>query len=160
MKRDNTLAKRIATLSPEKRALLEARLKKNNSAKIQLTIPVRQNHAPAPLSFAQQRLWFLDQLEPESSAYNIPAALRLSGHLDISALEQSFNEIIRRHEALRTSFALHEDQAMQIIATPAPLDLPLVDLSHLPLCEAEAEAQRHATEEAQRPFDLARGPLL
>ncbi|MGB7925177.1 MAG: amino acid adenylation domain-containing protein, partial [Pyrinomonadaceae bacterium] len=113
-----------------------------------------------PTSFAQQRLWFIDQLEGESSAYNRPAALRFKGALDVSALEQSFNEIIRRHEILRTTFALVDDQPVQLIAPELRLSLKTTDLSALPPAEREATAGRLTKEEAQRPFDLARGPLL
>src|SRR5947207_1080349 len=113
-----------------------------------------------PLSFAQQRLWFLEQWEPGSPFYNIPLALRLTGPLQLSVLEQSLNELLRRHEALRTSFALREGQPVQLIAAADRRPLPLVDLSALPQAECEAQAQYLVTEEAQRPFALARGPLL
>jgi len=113
-----------------------------------------------PMSFAQQRLWFLDQLEPGSAAYNIPAAIHLTGPLNMAALEQSLNEIVQRHEVLRTTFAIVEGQPVQVIAPTLTLTLPVVDPSNLPETEREAEARRLATEEARRPFDLARGPLL
>ncbi len=115
-----------------------------------------------PLSFAQQRLWFLDQLEPNSSLYNIPRAVRLAGRLNVTALERSLDEIVRRHEALRTIFAYADGSPVQVIA-PAPVTtaaLPLVDLSELPKSEREAQTQRLATEEAQCPFDLSQGPLM
>jgi hypothetical protein len=104
-----------------------------------------------PLSFAQQRLWFLDQMGPGSSTYNISAARRLRGALNMAALEQSLNEIVRRHEALRTTFATAEGQ---------PIQITMVDLRNLPKIEREAKAHRSTIEEAQRPFDLAQGPLL
>ncbi|MBD2741475.1 non-ribosomal peptide synthetase [Coleofasciculus sp. FACHB-1120] len=113
-----------------------------------------------PLSFAQQRLWFLDQLNPGDSAYNIPAAVRLVGALNIVALEQSFQEIIQRHEALRTIFATVEGQPVQVIIPSATFKLPVIDLRQLPPSEREAEVLRLATEEAQRPFDLTQLPLL
>jgi len=113
-----------------------------------------------PLSFAQQRLWFLDQLKPGNSTYNIPAAMRLRGPLNVAALEQSLNEIVRRHEALRTTFASVEGQPIQIISPPEPFTLSIADLRQLPETEREPEARRLATEEARRPFDLAQGPLL
>ncbi|HOR01623.1 MAG TPA: condensation domain-containing protein, partial [Anaerolineae bacterium] len=112
-----------------------------------------------PLSFAQQRLWFLDQLEPGTASYNVPDRLRLRGALDVTALERSLNEVVRRHEVLRTTFPTVDGRPAQAI-TPAPaLALPLIDLQHLPGAEREAEAARLAAEEAARPFDLARGPL-
>ena len=113
-----------------------------------------------PMSFAQQRLWFLDQLEPGNSVYNIPAAMCLRGALNGAALEQSLNEIVRRHEALRTTFSVMEGQPVQVIAPGLALTLPVVDLGNLLETEREAEAQRLTIEEAQRPFDLAQGPLL
>ncbi|NLG50391.1 MAG: non-ribosomal peptide synthetase, partial [Chloroflexi bacterium] len=113
-----------------------------------------------PASYAQQRLWFLDQFEPGSPFYNIPAAVRLSGRLDVAALERTFAEIVRRHETLRTTFDTVEGQPVQVIALEAPFSMPLTDLSHLPAEEREAEALRLAAEEARRPFDLTRGPLL
>jgi amino acid adenylation domain-containing protein len=113
-----------------------------------------------PLSYAQQRLWFIHQLEPDSPAYNIPLAVRLTGHLDPSALARSLSEIVRRHEALRTTFSLHDARPYQLIHPPAPIELPLTDLSALPGAEREQAAQRIAEEEARLPFDLGRGPLL
>jgi amino acid adenylation domain-containing protein len=113
-----------------------------------------------PLSFAQQRLWFLDQLEPDSSTYSMAFALRLSGGLDVDALEQSFGEIVRRHEVLRTSFATVDGQPVQIISAEASLHLGVQELSRLPEEERESVARRLAVEEAGQPFDLSTGPLL
>ncbi len=113
-----------------------------------------------PLSFAQQRLWFIDQLDPGNSVYNFPAAVRLKGPLNVVALKQSLNEIVRRHETLRTTFAIVDGRPVQIIAPALTLTLPIVDLRELPETEREAEVQRLATNEAQRPFDLAQGPLV
>ena len=113
-----------------------------------------------PLSFAQERLWFLDQLEPESAAYNIPRAVSLTGSLQISALEQSVNEIVRRHEALRTSFVDVGGQPAQQIAAELELGLPLIDLQRLSTDEQQEQAARLAREEARRPFDLRHAPLL
>ncbi|HEX8853029.1 MAG TPA: amino acid adenylation domain-containing protein, partial [Pyrinomonadaceae bacterium] len=113
-----------------------------------------------PLSFAQQRLWFLDQLEPESAAYNMPAALYLRGHLDVSTLEQCVRHIVNRHEALRTVFPSVKGRPVQVVEPPLLWQLTLVDLSDIAETERESEALRLAVEEAHRPFDLARGPLL
>ncbi|TSC26813.1 amino acid adenylation domain-containing protein, partial [Corallococcus sp. Z5C101001] len=113
-----------------------------------------------PLSFAQQRLWFLNQLEPDSAFYNLPLPVRLEGTLDISALERAFTELVRRHESLRTTFPMREGQPAQVIQPATALSLPVVDLSGQPEDVREAEAQRQANEEAQRPFHLANGPLL
>ncbi|MFL6199517.1 MAG: amino acid adenylation domain-containing protein [Thermoanaerobaculia bacterium] len=111
-----------------------------------------------PLSFAQERLWFLDQLEPGSAAYNIPGALRVEGDLDRPALLRSLREIVRRHEVLRTSFPAAEGEPCQAIASSWEIDLPLVDLSGL--AGREAAARELIARESLRPFDLARGPLL
>src|SRR5215813_12339899 len=113
-----------------------------------------------PLSFAQQRLWFLHLLDPQSSAYNMPFALRLAGQLDIPALERALNEIVRRHEVLRTTFDALDGEPVQLIATTQPLDLPLTDLSDLTAEQREAETRRLVEEVALRPFDFARGPML
>jgi amino acid adenylation domain-containing protein len=113
-----------------------------------------------PLSFAQQRLWFLDQLEAGSALYNIPLAVRLSGQLDQPALEQALGEIVRRHEVLRSRFVTVEGRPTVVIDEPAAVSIPLLDFSDLSAAERQAEVERLATEEAQRPFDLATGPLL
>ncbi len=113
-----------------------------------------------PLSFAQQRLWFLDQLKPNSSFYNIPSAVRLRGALDIAALEQSFREVIRRHEPLRTRFGLVNEVPLQLIDEAPDFDLPVFDLRTVDEAEREVEARRVAAAESQRPFDLSTGPLL
>jgi len=122
-------------------------------------LPVPRNGDLA-LSFAQQRLWFFDQLEPGLSAYNIPAAVRLKGPLNLAALEQSLNEIVKRHESLRTTFGKVEGRPMQAIAPTLTINLPVVDLRKLPAGERETEVRRLVTAEAQRPFDLSQGPLL
>lgn len=113
-----------------------------------------------PLSFSQQRLWFIDQLEPDSALYNIPTAVRLRGSLNKASLERSFDEIVQRHEALRTIFPTVEVEPLQIILPSLTLPLPVVDLADRPESEREGEALRVLGEEAGRPFDLARGPLL
>ena len=113
-----------------------------------------------PLSFAQQRLWVLDQLEPNNPLYNIPRTLRIKGDLNLSALEESLNEIVRRHEGQRTTFATRNGQPVQIIAPSLKISLPVHDLTHLPEPEREPEARRLAAHEALQPFDLAKGPLV
>ena len=113
-----------------------------------------------PLSFAQQRLWFLDQLEPGSAVYNVPGALRIKGSLDAEVLERCFNEIVRRHEALRTTFSTVEEDPVQVIAASANVSLPVIDLSRFSETEREDEARRLALEEADKPFDLRQGPLF
>jgi amino acid adenylation domain-containing protein len=124
-------------------------------------IPVPRS-GDLPLSFAQQRLWFLDQLEPGSPAYNIPAAVRLSGEVSPGRLAGIFAEVVRRHEALRTTFDVRDSLdggPVQVIAPAGPPpELPAIDLSGLP--DPEAAARALALAEARTPFDLARGPLL
>ena len=113
-----------------------------------------------PLSFAQERLWFIDQLEPESAVYNIPGGVQLTGALQVAVLEQSLNEIVRRHEALRTSFVNAGGQPVQRIAADLKVDLPRIDLSGLSASEQQQQAERLRRAEARRPFDLRRAPLL
>ncbi len=113
-----------------------------------------------PLSFAQQRLWFLDQLEPGNLFYNIPTVLRLRGQLDIPALIAALNEIVARHEVLRTTFAAKGGVPRQIIAPSLTLDIPVTDLSAEPLDQRETRALELARAEIRTPFDLAAGPLL
>src|SRR4030095_12852135 len=121
----------------------------------------RTSHeGPLPLSFAQQRLWFLDQMEPGNPFYSVPAAVRLKGDLDVAALEQTLNEIVRRHESLRTSFIPVDGNPVQVIVPHLTLKLEVIDLSGLEEDQREAEAMRRAAEDGQKPFDLTTAPLL
>ncbi len=113
-----------------------------------------------PTSFAQQRLWFLDQLAPGTCFYNVPITLRLRGTIDHQALTQSFNEIVHRHEALRTTFAWMDGQPVQVISPCVDVSLPLIDLHPLPTGERHAELHRLLRNAMQRSFDLSQGPLL
>jgi len=113
-----------------------------------------------PLSFAQARLWFLNQYEPESPAYHIPLAIRLRGDLDLEALEAALTEIVRRHEALRTTFRATEGDPVQVVVPPSPLSLPVDDLGSVPEEQRRARAQELAEAEARHPFDLAAAPPL
>ncbi len=113
-----------------------------------------------PLSFAQQRLWFLDQLEPGSPLYNISQAVQLNGTLDVAALESSLNALIRRHESLRTCFVVKNGEPAQLILPPTPIYLKLEDLSSLSEELRRSELQRLLNEEEEQPFALATGPLL
>ncbi|HEV2735390.1 MAG TPA: amino acid adenylation domain-containing protein, partial [Longimicrobiaceae bacterium] len=117
-------------------------------------VPVPRDDAPLPLSFAQQRLWFLDRMEPGSPAYNMPAALRLRGAPDVAALRRSLDALARRHETLRTTFAERDGEPVQVVHPASRVPLPVVDLG------ARGAVERLAREEALRPFDLAAGPLL
>ncbi|MEA2691597.1 MAG: hypothetical protein QOJ16_984, partial [Acidobacteriota bacterium] len=122
-------------------------------------LPVRRDRA-LPLSFAQERLWLIDQLQPGSAAYNMPAALRLGGELDLAALAATFAELDRRHESLRTTFRAVGGEPVQVIHPAAPKALRRVDLAGLSTARREGEARRLARDEARRPFDLVAGPLL
>ena len=155
------IAKQITGLSVEKRQLLERYLK---TAGLNLSrtviLPQSRETNKFPLSFAQQRLWFLDQLEPNSAVYNIPDMQQFSGPLNLAALERSMSELIRRHESLRTTFQSIDGEPVQVIAEAQPRKIEVIDLSHLPQGEREAEAQRMARDEGEVPFDLSRGPLF
>ena len=115
---------------------------------------------PLPLSFAQQRLWFIDQLQPGSPAYNIPMAVRLSGRLNLEVTERTFAEVVRRHEALRTRFVAQDGQPVQVVQEAGAFAIPITDLSDVPEGEREERVRALAMAEAQRPFDLQAGPLL
>ncbi|MFZ6030185.1 MAG: non-ribosomal peptide synthetase [Chloroflexota bacterium] len=155
------ISKEIDALSPQKRAMFEALLQQKKANRAQGTIiPRRENNEGIPLSFAQQRLWFLDQIEPGNTFYNMASAVRLLGRLEIAVLEQSLNEIIRRHETLRTTFSTVEGLPVQVIAPAQSICVAMLDVQQYPEAQRESEAQRLAGAEAQRPFDLARGPLI
>ncbi|HEY9749091.1 MAG TPA: amino acid adenylation domain-containing protein [Allocoleopsis sp.] len=113
-----------------------------------------------PTSFAQQRLWFLEQLIPNTCLYNVPTVFRLTGLLDVTALEQSFQELVCRHEILRTTFVEIAGEPAQAIAPHLDMPLPIIDLQHCPVAERAVEAQQVIRTEMQRPFNLAQGPLI
>ncbi len=147
--------------SQKKRALLDSLLEETGVQRTPLQrIPRRPASSTAPLSFAQQRLWFLYQLDSESIAYNVPTAVRLRGTLDRDALERSFGQIVRRHEALRTTFGQAHGQPLQRIADALEVPIALLDLGELPEPQRASAVETHALREARHPFDLARGPLL
>jgi amino acid adenylation domain-containing protein len=150
------LDQHIAGLSPAKRALLELKLRKHAAnSPTRTSIPKRRHHSPAPLSFAQQRLWFLSQLEPDSPAYNMHVVRRLNGPLNVKAMDQALAEIVRRHESLRTRFEDVGGVPQQVIDEPGELELNLIDLSGRDEKERTAAARQIASEDAQRPFVLA-----
>jgi amino acid adenylation domain-containing protein len=161
MTRKVDISERRSKLSPAKRALLEKRLRGTLTpdAKSQV-ISRRLEPDFLPLSFAQDRFWFLNQLEPDNPAYNRPFALRLTGPLHATALELALSEILRRHETLRATFSSVEGRPVQIVTPAQPLNLAVVDVSGLSPLKREARARQLVTEETQRPFDLAQGPLL
>ena len=117
--------------------------------------PMVPEERSCPLSFAQQRLWLLDQLDPGNPAYNIPMALRLSGPIDLAVLDRALEEAVARHETLRTRLEIVEDEPRQVISLATPQKLPLVDLSTVDPARREADALARAAEEARRPFPLS-----
>jgi len=154
-----TLSDRISSLSPAQRALLELRLQKNRSQTQQI-IPTRPVAEHYPLSWDQERLWFIQQLDPSSSAYNIYSVRRFKGKVDVGLLTRCLNEVVRRHEILRTSFVTEESRPVQVIAPQLEVRIPFVDLRALPFGEREAEAERVVTEQLKRPFDLTCTPIF
>jgi amino acid adenylation domain-containing protein len=123
-------------------------------------IPRTARGEPSPLSFAQERLWFIEQMEPGSFTYNMPVCFRLSGQLDAIVLERSVGEIVRRHEALRTVFCMIEGESRQRICEWEPFRLAMSDLRGLPTAQREEEVRRLAYLDARQPFDLGKAPLI
>ena len=157
---DNVIDKK-SRLSSAKRALLEQRLRGvSDDRQTSRSIPRRPPQGCAPLSFAQQRLWFLDQLQPGNSSYNVSRHLRIKGSCDAHALERALNALIERHESLRTVFRIQDNEPVQIIQPARPLNLPIIDLSELSENEREKEMARLALQHADTTFNLAEGPLL
>ncbi|RKH58629.1 non-ribosomal peptide synthetase, partial [Corallococcus interemptor] len=138
---------------------LSQRVEKSGRAETSIQGYVPTAVAP-PLSFAQQRLWFIEQLEPGTALYNVPVSVRLEGALDVGALERSLQEVVRRHESLRTTFMEHDGQAIQVIHPSLSLELEQVDLRTFDAAHRATEAHRQVEQEMMRPFDLGRGPLI
>ena len=163
----NNINQKIANLSPEKRALLELKLKNKNNKKNKNTntpkyqeISPRGNHDLVPLSFAQERLWFLDQLEPGKPFYTIVGAVLLQGNLNLQILQQSLSEIVQRHEVLRTSFCTVDGKPIQVIHPQATMNIKVVDLQQHSEKERETILQQQVELEASTPFDLEIAPLV
>lgn len=155
------LTQRLAQLSPELRAQLMEQVKGRAAApSLQAILPVAREGETFPLSFAQQRLWFIEQMEPGNAAYLIATAIRLEGPIQVALLEQSFTHLLRRHESLRTTFHLQQGQPVQVIHPAASFAIPLVDLRSLPGAERELAGEQVMKWEAQLPFSLEQGPLL
>ncbi len=153
--------KRLSALSPEQRELFELRRKKQMQKHLKPRIhPVSREQRQFPLSFSQQRLWFLDQLEASSPAYNEPVALHLRGPLHRQALHQSLNEIVSRHEIFRTTFQAIDGLPVQVVTPALHLPLPLIDLREMAERERWHEAQRLILQEAQQLFELAQRPAI
>ncbi|HEX2268636.1 MAG TPA: condensation domain-containing protein, partial [Pyrinomonadaceae bacterium] len=154
-------AELLKRLSPAQRAVLLKELQKEaTQTNGHHEIPRRPQAGPTPLSFSQQRLWFLSQVDPHTPLYNVPEAIELKGQLNVAALEQSLNEIIRRHDALRTTFTIVDREPRQICTPSRWVSLKVVDLTQLPALERETCAGRLLEAEARRPFDLSNDLLL
>lgn len=145
-------------LSPAKQALLAQRLR--GKAVARAVIPHRDPTKPIPLSFSQQRLWFLTQLEPDNPFYNIPMALRLEGELDLGAFQQAVDQIVQRHETLRTAFTTVDEQPQQVIHPQMTIPIEAVDLSNVPNSQQAETVEQLAIATATQPFNLSQGPLL
>src|SRR3954452_9761802 len=163
---DTEIAKRIAELPLEKRALLFQQLQKQREKEARAEpqrIPRQPRESETyPLSFAQQRLWFLNNFEPESPEYNIPQAFRIVGALDPEVMQTALREVVRRHETLRTTFRSIEGTPAQVIAQVVNMEVPYVDARPRVSDPADAwgEALRLAAADAREPFALTLVPLM
>ena len=146
-------------LTAEKEALFAQLLEREGFDFLKAIRP-RKDAREAPLSYAQQRLLFLQQLDPDSPTYNLPRGFSVKGKLNVPVLERTLTEIVRRHEVLRTTFHVNGNDHVQVIHPASNVSVPVIDLSHLPEAERDTQVQEFATEEAQRPFDLERDPML
>ena len=157
----NDLNQRIAALSSEKRTLLELHLLRQNTQPKARSraIPKRGHAGSAPLSFAQERLWLLHQLEPKSLAYNNCSVQRLTGELRVGILESALSALFQRHETLRTTFAVQDGEPVQLIHPAQAVELDVVDLTALNTEAPSVEVDRIVQHEASRPYDLESGPL-
>jgi amino acid adenylation domain-containing protein len=157
----NSAPKGRYAIGPEQKALLARLLEQEGLAQSEITrIPRRDERSTAPLSYAQQRLWFLDRLVPGNPFYNVDAVVPIRAAVDAPLLESTINRIVSRHEALRTVIQEHNGEPVQRVAPALHVPLTVTDLRALPPAEREAHTRRLANEEAQRPFDLATGPLI
>ena len=156
------LTKQIEDLSPQQRdllVLLLGRKKQEDTFQAQIT-PLSRTSDTFPLSFAQQRLWFLSQFQQDIAAYNVAGGVRMEGPLSVAALERALDEIVRRHESLRTTFRQVEGEPVQVITSPQAFHLQEIDLRNVPETKREEESQRLATRAAREMFNLERFPLF
>ncbi|MBD2493308.1 non-ribosomal peptide synthetase [Nostoc sp. FACHB-280] len=151
------LLKRLESLSPEKRELVLQKLKQQQKSPVLTSVSREQN---LPLSFAQQRLWFIDQLEDKNCVYNVPFFWQIEGLLDINALEKAILEIVQRHEVLRTSFSMVDESPIQVIHAHPQVQMQVLDWRQVQETEQLSKTQHLATTELQQPFDLSNPPLL
>ncbi|WP_448724800.1 non-ribosomal peptide synthase/polyketide synthase [Pseudomonas farris] len=156
------IARRFITLPLDKRRVYLQKMLEEGVSPANLPIPETQSQFdPVPLSFAQERQWFLWQMDPDSAAYNIPSAMQLQGELDVSALERGFNTLIARHQSLRTTFQQQDERAVQVIHPQMSLTVAMHELDETPgALSPAAQIQAFVAEQAGQPFDLVNGPLL
>lgn len=155
------LVKRLASLTPNQLALLDQRIKSSQAQPTQIRPPVRRaRDGNPPLSFAQERLWFLDQFQPNNPAYNLALNIFLPGPVNDSLVAKTLDEIIRRHESLRTTFIMHDGRLVQSINAAFKLNLSVLDLRTQPEQARQVESATRIQQEMQRPFDLSTGPLI
>src|ERR1700738_321473 len=154
------LSEIVSNLSPGQRILLERRLKQKRINTLNQELLPRKNLNNCPLSFAQQRLWFIDQMEPRSPLYNYPLAMRINGILNVPALQGTLNAIVARHEILRTTFVEVSGDPVQRIAEVSPAAMSTIDISHLHKRERMGAALGLVQAEGERGFDLPEGPLF
>ena len=149
-------------LSPAKRVLLEKRLRGvvRSSSSAASAIPPRSPDSPVPLSFSQERLWFIHQMDPVTCAYNLPCGLRIEGELNVPALEKALNRIVERHEILRTAIRSVEGRPVQLVQPVQAAALPLIDLQEYPSSDRSAHLDQLVQREVQRTFNLEEGPLF
>jgi hypothetical protein len=155
------LSQRLAALSQEQRTLLQKKIQQK-AAGIHGSHKIVKQHDRQrfPLSFAQERLWFLSQMEPDDPAYNVPQVMQFKGPLVVFALEQTFNELVRRHDVLRTTFPFDDEDPVQVVVPELQVALPVIDLQRVPDKRREEIARQLIIRVVQQPFDLAEGPLL
>lgn len=155
------LARRFIELPTEKRPLFLEALRKEGVDFSQFPIPANATSSERDgLSYAQGRMWFLWQLDPQGAAYNLPMAVRLKGELDNHALQQAFDALVARHETLRTLFEQSDGQVRQRVLPPTPVTIVTHDLSHLAPADRETQVGARVESDAGSPFDLGNGPLL
>ncbi|MDO8540967.1 MAG: condensation domain-containing protein [Opitutaceae bacterium] len=154
------LLARSADLSNAKRALLDKLLANASAAAVAPEIPRRPSGASVPLSFSQQSLWFFHQLDPQSPLYHLPIALRLAGPLNLTALQQSLNTIVARHEILRTCYVVVDETPTQHVEPASEVPFSAIDLSTQAVEGRELAVRALIDQECRRPFDLTHEPLL
>ncbi|MEM7587355.1 MAG: condensation domain-containing protein, partial [Acidobacteriota bacterium] len=160
--KQSAAAVQLDRLSPAKRRLFQIMLEKERvrkKAAARSTLPTQSDATP-PASFAQERLWFLQRLLPDSCAYNIPAAVRLQGELDRPTLDKSLSQVVERHQTLRSHFAEVGGRPVQVVEPAGALEIPLLDLAEVPQRDRQTVIQQHAQSQNKTPYDLATGPLL